>query len=1158
MIYPLITEDGIVLNNMMPGEGALGGYTPKGTASSEGISLLLRGIVRAAIATNDPAKVAYARFLFNACCNYFFKSRPTANRDDLWNHSWILNGGEAFSVRGPLQASGDLATSGYIFGRDPKSSITFTAGRGLLNPAPDVVYQAVSSDSLFVWQNVFSDLAQGTELDVSFYIDAKGNKIFGTQKGGSFAQPSIRFADRTDQDKLDNPNGTVVLTTPQNGICGINYCITVTDINVSYSELYEAWPMWRKLAENEVSTAGDAIHWFADAFKLAKEMEPSNIEWQHALDRMLDVWVTTCNQESNNTTLFKSGASGLYNSFPLTYSYAYGKLDVTNPNSQNWDAQAPSDKYTAYRATDGYVTFDFPKEDGTAIDNKSIRYGFAFENSPLFLEYSANTSVSTDVKSTVEQTVQLKIVDQSANEYTAIAKITPTSGIQSIGIGQFLKFQQIPGDSLGIEFGDWSGEGGGGVIDDFVRPIYNSVPFPGRLVALVGDSISWMNTLWNPATGEPVPWDTSNDAIFGPGGGGGGASAVNGYYEYYGNNMAGYFNCANMLIGQRLCLEPAIQDSLRRPLELAEGTAVSRYRNGNNFAIAGSRTDKWELAQHDTLNNGLLEVGPMYNARRYINEFDVVVMMGGTNDLAGASVTAQAVFSNLRRFAYEFAVAGKWVFIQTIMPRTVEWLGGYYSPAGAGGIAHGLTANPEAAYTREKQELVRNRILEVNELLRAEFGNSNKKNNIWLVDSYFDLCGPNGRDPFGHLSHATDPLAPATKGNYRADLPNQIAMYDGLHPGAAGAYISGKKLAEVMLLAGIPDKSVTSGAGAWPYTYSSNLVGNPTFTKTTTRPNSALSYSTRLGRAIGLGSALYDGSHQQFIPDAQTQTLPANFVPINNTGLGYKYGQVPDYWQFYRSVNTGATEGWANFNEYTWNALSGRFPELTAYMEDSTWADGAVTLSIVNDSGTTALRVDVNLPMTGNKNEAFVLRTLLPNGQHGAWDSHGWQSEDFVWKSEYPTFTQEQRLDDVAVIPNTLYSAGDYIYGESRIKMSSVTSMYSWRMSLNFLAIDASAVSGVVGDTYVAEDVSTTGAPISAFANSQNFWPPSLIGNMGMVPNPDELYYRTPAIKAPNPTAEKNQRYIQFNFEFAFDCSSSGATAVILIKNPGVYKVVGG
>ena len=111
VLPPLITEEGLVLNNMMPDQGALGGYTPLGTASSEGISLMIRGIARAALVTGNEDMKEFANFLFDAACTHFFGSRPSAEaqNDNMWHHSWICNGGAAFNVRGPLQGNGDLA-----------------------------------------------------------------------------------------------------------------------------------------------------------------------------------------------------------------------------------------------------------------------------------------------------------------------------------------------------------------------------------------------------------------------------------------------------------------------------------------------------------------------------------------------------------------------------------------------------------------------------------------------------------------------------------------------------------------------------------------------------------------------------------------------------------------------------------------------------------------------------------------------------------------------------------------------------------------------------------------------------------------------------------------------------------------------------------------
>ena len=1131
-IPPLITTTGLVLNNMMPGEGALGNYTPKGTASSEGISLMLRGIVRAAIATGDTTKTAFAKFLFDGACEHFFKGvRPTADVAQKWHHSWICNGGASFPVRGPLDPSGDLALSGYLYKRNPESSVVFTNGVGQLTPPPDVVYQVVSNNATFVWGNVFSALNTGSVLQVDYYIDSKGNKVFGSQNIGSFGSPSLKPSEHT-----DGSPGKIVLKTAVSGTLGVNYCVTVPEAIVGYGELYEAWPMWRKLATEEVSTAGDAIHWFIDAFALGVELEPSNPDWKNALDRMLYIWELTCTQESSSNFMFKGGANGPYNNFPLTYAYGYGKNNVDDDTS-NWEGIPPTTRFDVSRTVDGYVTFDLPEDYSEKTTGGSIRYGVAFENKPLFLSYTTDSTVSMDIRSSITQPMTVTITDNAGVSYSSLALAGPITPVQSIAMSSFKLFQEVDGDSLGERLGDWSNIDLPPDVDNYVPPIYSAVSFPGRRTALVGDSITWMNTFHNPAVGDPSPYTSD---VFGVGGGSGGQTAANGRYQYYGAGMCGYFVYANQILGQRLTLEPALQD--RQAAEAADSPAyVGRYKNGNNFAIAGSRTINWELPSDNTLNDGKLEVGPVYNARRYITEYDVVVMLGGTNDLAGAATSAQTVFANLRKFAYEFAAAGKWVFVQTIMPRTVERLGGYYSPAGAGWIGSPDKIDPEAAYTREKQELVRDRILEVNALLRAEFGGvgAARKANIWFVDSYADLVGPNGRDPFGHVSHATDPLAKATKGNWKPGNTGMIGFYDGLHPGPSGAYYAGKKLAEVMIAAGVP---ASTSLPSLPFTVGSNLLVNPTFTRTTTRPATANGKTNVLGRAIGLGPALTDATHA--IATDANPTMAARC----NVGLGYQHGQVPDYWQFYRSQNTFANpveaEGWTNFNEYTWSALSTLYPNLINYTDDSTWADGAVVTEITTHGGSPALKLTVNIPVTGNKSEAFVLRTLVPHGQHGSWDDYGWAVfSGWNWANGSPP------QDLVTTVTNTMYGPGDYLFSKATLAMSGVSNMYTWRMSLNFLSIDFSAVS--TGDT------STTGAIISSLAHSQNFWTPDLITEIGMVASPDELVVQSPIVKAPITDPLQNQYFAQYNFEFAFDCSVSPGTAVIYIKNPGVFKVTG-
>ena len=632
------------------------------------------------------------------------------------------------------------------------------------------------------------------------------------------------------------------------------------------------------------------------------------------------------------------------------------------------------------------------------------------------------------------------------------------------------------------------------------------------------------------------------------GGGGQGNPLAPGYYEYFGHSMSGYLTYENQLMNQALVIEPHLQD--RQALEAAASQPVGRWKNGNNFAIAGSRVTQWNEPQNDTLGNGVLEVGPMFNARRYMNKFDVVDVLGGTNDLGGGTVSAQTVFNAMRPYIYELAEAGKWVFLHTVPPRTREWLGGYYSPAGAGWKDPG-TADPEAAYTIEKQDLVRSRIEELNNLFREEFGysqpgvvGSHKRANIWLVDHYFGLLGPNGKDPFGHQSNDSDPLAQATIGNFRSDLPGKVALYDGLHEGPPGAYVMALEGRRVKLGAGVP---LGGASPASPLTFGANLLPNPAFQISTARPPAENGQSSSRGRARGLGAPLRDATHQQWTGSGP---MPADIDQFANVGLGYEHGQVPNYWQFYRAHNPGpgepAGEGWSNFNEYTWGALAQQFPNLNAYMGSSTWQNGAAQTSVVSLDGEPAFKIHFSVGQTGNKNESFVVRTLCPGGQHGAWDSYGYA--EFDWAAWFAAGnTGQPPQSAVNIVPNTLYAPGDKLMAKAEVRMGNMVGCYTWRMALNFLSVDIDAVN--------ANDMTTTGAPICAYAHSQNFWPPSLLDVVRSPRDMEPLIYQTPIVTAPAKGLGNRQYFAQLNFEFAFDASQGPAGGDIIIRRPGLYKL---
>ena len=436
-------------NNQEPG-AALGGYLPDGIGSSEGSALTMRALAQACLAlqTSNPtvaaAMLAYAKQVFNAACAYLFKgSRPATNPSVPWYHHWLCNladpnnGGAVFNVRGPLDANGGLVNGGYI-----GAAVTFTNGVGTLNPAPDLVYQVATNGSQFSWQNVYASIVEGTgsNLGVNYYIDKDGNQFFGDQGGGSFGQPTIAY-------NAAEPNalpaaGTIVLTnTTFSGTALVNYCVAVTGDPIAYGEPFEGWPMWRHLEAAEFCCAGDAIHWYSDAFRNFAVFEPTNTEWALALQRNNAVWQICCTNESNCNNIFKSGSTGFFNDFPLSYAYAYG----LNADGTAWNFTGPfpttgqTAGYSALRTSDGYVTFVLPLADGVGSDN-ALRYGLNFECQSLFLAYTAASVVTADIKVSAAATLTYTLVDKLGDTYTLAHLHSPSDGITTLAIDQFSSF----------------------------------------------------------------------------------------------------------------------------------------------------------------------------------------------------------------------------------------------------------------------------------------------------------------------------------------------------------------------------------------------------------------------------------------------------------------------------------------------------------------------------------------------------------------------------------------------------------------------------------------------------------------------------------------------------------------------------------------------
>ncbi|WP_421991649.1 Calx-beta domain-containing protein [Roseococcus sp.] len=643
-------------------------------------------------------------------------------------------------------------------------------------------------------------------------------------------------------------------------------------------------------------------------------------------------------------------------------------------------------------------------------------------------------------------------------------------------------------------------------------PSYASVPFPGRRLAALGDSITYANNLYNPLSlgSDQGPTPKMRN-------------------EYYSTGASGYIAIANQLLNNALSLQAALQPNTN------PGADSTAPHVGYNFAIYSSRVSQWMLPDFDpapippTVSHN---IGPMLNALNYLDKFDMAVILGGTNDASG-KVRARAILQDLMSYSVQLAQAGKWVFLSTLTPRTADLL--QLSPTGAG-------------YNQIEVQQIMQTLLDVNQGLRDWLTPAEGRtipNNIFLVDAWDKLVGPTASiipgiptDPAGLLSPSSGivkgALIPSTPGNYRTDAPNLRFMYDGLHMAQPAAYVQAKELVRVMKAVGVPkpvSKDQEGGstvAGAAPLTFGPNLMANKTMARST---NGSRAVGTKVftGRAIGLGSPIPVAGFSAPTNDAFT-----------NQGAGYTHGHVPDYWFVYRASNADS-ESFSNFNGYTYVALNSKpDPAPMSYQANATWADGCLKTALVNETFELNGESFVNEPgfaltftrpagVIGSdtvvNNAAFQVRYILGEGQYGPMNSWGYE--------EYPR--------PAPVAPP--YSPSDAMMMDCILKFSGLSpNLSAARVVANFLCIDY-------------DNGNTNPAVISAIANSESWFPFKNIANCRQHTEDRYVAVRCPIVRAPSPATGETASYAQMCWQFSFDCQALAAAGTITILRPRMCKV---
>ena len=663
-------------------------------------------------------------------------------------------------------------------------------------------------------------------------------------------------------------------------------------------------------------------------------------------------------------------------------------------------------------------------------------------------------------------------------------------------------------------------------------PPITAVPFPGRRVAILGDSLLYANNHFNPLS------SVANQ----------GASAVM-RNEYFSTGCTGWVAYANALLNNALSLEPGLQPNTN------PGANATSPFNGYNFSIYSSQVAQWNLADFDPAYiapNVAHNIGPMKNAVAYKDSYDIAVICGGTNDMASNLVPSSVLYS-LMLDCITLAQAGKWVFIYTIPPRSADML--QKSPTGAG-------------YPQSIVQTIMRGILTINDGLRSWLtptAYNTPPNNIYLADTWDLLVGPTASilsvptDPAGYLSPSsgitTGSYIASAVGNYRAAYPGLLYAYDGLHLSPAGGYICGKVLAASMVAAGVPATEAGKAGGSALSGVAPMVLGPNLMTNT----NMAISSSgirakgspVVLGRAIGLGAPKVVSG---FTAAAQTAGITND--KYTNQGSGYLYGNVPDYWFVYRcnggqiyangGLSPGPTgepdnESFSNFNLYTYSALNGNPATAAPYIfqGDSTWADGALVSSIVTSDITVAgtvlpaqkgLKLVFNVPSGLTGNEGFVARYSLPEGMHGPYDGYGYENAS-------STGTPEAN-------PTPICVPGTAVCLEATVRFSNMSpNLCASRITINFLSVDPNN-----GNTY--------SAVVSGLALAESFFPFIKVGsNHQHTESMRTLCLRTPAVIVPTPTASEVNVQARVDLQFSWDCQTVAATAIIEIFNVKIFTV---
>lgn len=316
-----------------------GGYFAPESGTSEAQFLAIRGALDVYGVTKEVKWLNLAEELMASALKYLYKGVPipdVVDEDNLWLPHWLYDASEPF-----------IAEKYYL-----NHKASFKNGVATIYSDYEMreVYTVRALDAQLEWENPYSDII-GKEYEVEGYT-MKDNSATITLNESFTGEAYVVYAD------LGGPI-------------------------INHNEMYEAWPIWRKLYKGETACAVDSLWWAYDCFKLLAKYTNKDVYKKATTftkDTIVEV-MKVSNMNDWHVIDFKnddcfSGSIGLY----------------------SWQNRYPEATFTR-DTNDGSAVIDIPKGSG------QVQYG----KGGIDLKLKSNNTIEVKISSNVDTMVSVFI-----------------------------------------------------------------------------------------------------------------------------------------------------------------------------------------------------------------------------------------------------------------------------------------------------------------------------------------------------------------------------------------------------------------------------------------------------------------------------------------------------------------------------------------------------------------------------------------------------------------------------------------------------------------------------------------------------------------------------------------------------------------------------